>query len=336
MMMEGGTKMSVEHTKMSEAESLLNNTLEVARNTLDSLDKQESTLMGAQQELTQTGNEFQASYAHLCTKASWAAWIWSTVNDSTLLTGARNQRELLPVEDHEEGSETTNMITDDNSLGYDVRPIDETNSSQVEDAILAKVDEVRALGEKMHEKLCKSNDDITELRSSVDYVEEHMELLYTRVADMSTLSPSLENRGLFRLKVKDPYTMEASSACYLGCRVRGKILHCVRPDSGSSDRSIELFAFYRCGDLPLGGLMHLASGKWVGLDLFGRPVVQASRWAGWEALVLTKGGLFFPSRNFGTGAWLCWAQDAKGFDSFHVGANGTRVEIELEKSTMRT
>lgn len=304
---------------MEEADFLIENTLEVAAKTLQDIERQESVLLASQQGLRQTSNEFQASYVHLSTKSSWAAWIWSSLNESSLFAGGneRNKHELLSVNDHddEEGTERKNAA----------------EGEEVEIDLLSKLDNVCLMGERMYSKLRRSNDRITELSSSVALVEENMDLLHSLVVnDMNTLARSLENQGLFRLKVKPGMTHD-NSDCYLGCRLRGKTLDCVQLSGTSSlDDRLEIFALYRCGNSPLGGLMHVSTGKWLGLDLFGRPVIQASKWAGWEVLVLTGGGIFFPSRNFGTGAWLCWALNAKSFDAFEVGVSGDRVEIELE------
>ena len=294
---------------MEEAQFLLNDTMEVAQRTLCDLDRQEATLLGAQSDMQVVRSQLDATYNSLCTKSSWAAWIWSSVNDSSLL-GTR--RDLLPLHEELRPDQVPHEVVDEDD--------DETS------LILVKVDRLHYMGGKIHDKLIRSNSRILDLTSTSDYVEENVGILYAKVTnDMSNLGRSLQNRGLFHLKVRHP----DHEMTYLSCNVQGKILDCINTDDDHDGG--HPFAFYSCEDVPLGGLMHVSSGRWVGLDFLGRPVVQALKWSSWEAIVLTKNGIFFPARHFGTGAWLQWVSGDRSYDTFEVTRNGERVEVELEK-----
>ena len=158
--------------------------------------------------------------------------------------------------------------------------------------------------------------------SESDLIQENLELLNLKLTNsMSNLKCFLHNKGLYYVRV----TCFHQERAYLSCTVQGKVLVC---RDMTKDR--EPFAFYSCDDFPIGGLLHVSYGRWIGMDYFGHPVVQATKWASWEAIALTKYGVFFPARYFGTGGWLCWASDDKNSPSLVVARDGRRVEVELE------
>lgn len=82
--------------------------------------------------------------------------------------------------------------------------------------------------------------------------------------------------------------------------------------------------------------MHVRSQRWLGMDVWGKPVVSAKRWNAWEELSLSccgkddSTGIFFLARHLGKGEWLSVSPD-DGDRELVIQMGRERVNVSMEE-----
>ena len=211
---------------------------------------------------------------------SWAGWVMSAVS----WRSDQNRYDLSPL----------------SPLDGPQSDFEEEGQQEEEDeegVLIGKVSVLNTLSRRISRKLKRSVnliDDISTLSSSV---EEDLIVVQARAGRLSRESVKLVKVGVFRLALAE--TQE-----YIAVDTNQKL------NLSSSKSSSNEWIYYQEGDPGRGGLLHVRTQCWLGMDLWGNPSVSAKQWSAWEELSLShweKGkstGIFFLARHVGRGEWL--------------------------------
>ena len=150
-------------------------------------------------------------------------------------------------------------------------------AEEEESVLVEKVNVLNTISHQISQKLKKSSeliDDISMLSSSV---EDDLIVVHARAGRLTKNKVKLFKVGLFRLRLYG--TQE-----YIAVGSDQKLKLSLSKSSSNE------WIFYRVADEPFsgrGGLMHLRSQSWLGMDMWGNPSVTAKQWSAWEELSLS-------------------------------------------------
>jgi hypothetical protein len=333
---------------MEEANLLATDSISHGYKALDGLKRQDEELHSSRNELVIADANLNQGFDRLLEKSSWVAWVWNGTK-----SGHQHQQVAISSPNgkcEQEGTGCSNSDWKELPAAAEGKEEGEGGDTATL-CLLEKVDTIQTLSHALRDRIQSSNQRIDAVSTSSEAVEEDLLRLRVKIeTSVATLSQKLEAKGVYRLKFADSSGTGAGNKYLLS---KGGLL-CTGSGAGVDD-GLE-FVWYcstsPSSPCPIGGLLHVSSGRWLGIDLWGRPVVQSRKWDAWEAIAFSPNAaaaaaaagagveprkgirLLFLARYWGRGGYLARIADPHNFSaSFQVSNEGDRVEIELEALT---
>ena len=298
---------------MEETLHLVDSGINSGTETLHMLDYQSNLLDSSRRELADSRVDLDTA-SKLLDRMTWAGWLNSAIS---IGRNNDNSPSLLSV-DEPRSDEEVEEETEEETLEI----------QEMEDSyLLEKVSVLNTMSHEIARKLNRSEQKINDLSiRSVD-LEEEMVIVQARSSTLRMKSIKLIKVGAFRLRTNSP------EAEYLSVGSNQQL------SLSNNFSSSNEWIFYKVEDdmSGRGGLLHVRSQRFLGMDVWGKPVVSARRWNAWEEVIVSPQGasnttgLFFLARHMGKGEWLRVARTSLGEKVLMLQRGRERVDVIMDK-----